>query len=256
MSLLLSEHGRSAVESLLRDASEELQRLHEVVGMSVGTREESAGAGNLGELDDSATQLAAVLQQWYFDGRFLEEDGTPRRVPLDGKISLATLVRDSGVPLEPHEVALRLLANNLIEIDAQQRFRPTTRVVGGSYEIRALNAVRGIVCALRTAVRNLADTPKNDRWFHRTATVNVSKGHLAELDAFVRDQGSVLLFNIDDWCSQRIRNSAPAESLTTVDINLYFTPVRDRVAPRVIARPKAADSNTTKAISFLPTNKR
>ncbi len=223
---------------MLRESAEDLLRLAEIAGIEApfdlrprsAVKEEAGPAPRSEFLRKSPLILGTVLQVWYREGVYLQADGTPKPLPLEGRCSVTSVLRDARIDEDARDIVSAMLTENLLTVDRSQRFTPTTRFVRGSLTARTPSTVRGVWAALRTAIRNLQQPTTKTRWYHRAVIAAVPARRLPELDSFLRQQGDHLAVMIDDWCAQEERSAAASEEMVTVDVNVWFTPSPEKLS--------------------------
>jgi hypothetical protein len=218
----------TTLQSMLDSAMARLLRLYALVGC----KRPNALGGAQGAIAENETtkeaieaiRISRVLQEWYYNPEYLDEDGNPDFIQLTGTRSLAVLLEINGLEDNPAEMAIALKKNGLLEVNQQGHVRPATRVAGGTKAVRAGVAIRGVLSALNTAERNLSNDDPRDRWLHRTAHVMLPSSKLSELDELTREQGTNFLFWVDDWCKHQCETAKPNDQTVWVDVNIWLTP--------------------------------
>jgi hypothetical protein len=148
-------------------------------------------------------QLARILTVWSRDPAFIDEAGSPRRLPLGaGAGSFAALLRKAAVSLTASEAIGYLQALECIRrCDRGRRVRLASNVLLG------LMGSRFLAAPMLDAVRRFAETAELDLCgrravdtrMHRWADcARVDPRQLPELQRFVRSSGQTFLEAVDE----------------------------------------------------------
>lgn len=223
---------KPTLRALLYDAQRELIRLFELAQIPPPVQfvESPSEPIQSTEKDlDSNTHgnpiwLAAMMQEWYCNTKYLDDHGQPCALPLTGRLSFKSLVTDARIESQYEEVLLAALANGLLVVSRDSRVKPVSRVVRGGLAERAMWAMRGVLSALRTTRNNIEKESSDDRWYHRAAVVSVPQDRIQALEALVRSLGDHFIVTIDDWCVRADREAPVDEPRIQLDLTLWWTP--------------------------------
>lgn len=188
-------------------------------------------AGRIDPLGADAADLPHVLAHWHTDPDLLTERGRPRALPLQGRRSLAALIR-RVYPHAPIETIRRALERNGAIVREGGRFRPSARAVAfapADGAAHGLAAVRGL---LRTLEHNLAEPRRPKRLFERFAlNPNVPVRLQPGFEAYLRPQAGKFLFALDGKLSRLEGRRQPGERLARIGVGVYCFEEPARRAP-------------------------
>ena len=161
---------------------------------------------------DSLRHLSRLLLGWYVDERFLDENGQPAALDVEGRegqVGFDTLYKDYSGKLAPSSAMLK----ELIEVGSVEQL-PDGRVVARSRQYiprRADAANLERICQVindlaNTGSHNLHRRSSEDRRFERIATnQKVPASKEKEFHAFLEQEGQQFLDNVDNWLSNMER---------------------------------------------------
>lgn len=149
------------------------------------------------------SKASRVLSAWHQDGDFLDTEGNPRELTVDGETqSFAELVRRHGGDIPPVALLKELQSAGAVE----RRREGTVRALSRVYMPRRLDQAQirlwGSVLedVGTTLEHNLTrDAPKPARFERRALSVRVDKRALSGFRKFLEHEGQALLVRIDDW---------------------------------------------------------
>ncbi len=168
---------------------------------------------------DSLRHLSRLLLGWYVDDRFLDENGQPAALEVegsDGAIGFDTLYNEYSGKLAPSSAMLK----ELIEVGSVEQLADG-RVVARSRQYiprRADAANLERVCQVindlaETGGYNLHRRSEDQSRFERISTnQKVPASKEAEFRAFLESEGQQFLENVDDWLSQNEHDDADEPS--------------------------------------------
>ncbi len=149
------------------------------------------------------SKASRVLSAWYQDRDFLDAQGNPRELTVDGTApSFTELVRRHGGDVPPVALLKELQSAGAVE----RRRDGTVRALSRVYLPRRLDQARvrlwGSVLedVGATLEHNLTrDAAKPTRFERRALSVRVARSALPTFRKFLEREGQALLVRIDDW---------------------------------------------------------
>ncbi|MDQ3796907.1 MAG: DUF6502 family protein [Pseudomonadota bacterium] len=193
------------------------QSISRVSIMTGLTRKEVRRIQSLETADDAAAiaqynRAARVIAGWRRDSQFLDANGNPSELPLEGaSASFATLVkRFSG------DVPARAVRDELLRVDAAEitaagsiRLKVRAYVPIGS-EVEKVSILGTDVADLLTTItHNIADHASEPFFQRKVAYDNLPIEALAELKPLVNQRAQELLEEFDRWLAARDRDINP-----------------------------------------------
>jgi hypothetical protein len=182
-----------------------------------------------GPLAGYVTKASLVLSAWHLDPEYLDGDGKPALLQLDGEgMTFATLLRRCGAG----DIQPSTLLKELVSVGAVRR-RPDGRLeaLQRSYIPHAtdeqLIRLWGSVLAdvASTYAHNLARTGRTRARFERAAVnAQIAAGAVAEFQEFLDREGQAFLERIDAWLTaHEVGKSGPesAEASVRLGAGLY-----------------------------------
>jgi hypothetical protein len=165
-----------------------------------------------------------VLTVWFSDAAYLDADGKPRPLPLEGgSISVTSLVRSVDRDADPREVLAYLVRSGAVRRKGRH-YVPRTRGV-------LLRGVRGpdyahtlgvLTNFLGTLDHNLQPRATAPNRFERfVANLRFPVSQLEPLYAFLERQGEEVLPRVDLYMHQREKLCQPGEPTVRVGIGIY-----------------------------------
>ena len=151
--------------------------------------------------------IAEILDAWYREPAFLNEQGDPRALPLAGPKSFSTLARRFLPRFNPREIADILVTERLLERDSTGGVVPlrrSARFAGKSALM--MDRVPALVHALFSTLRHNARSsgpPPNMRCERGTMIDRLPVEQIPEFNEYVRKLAYTLLNQTDGWASQR-----------------------------------------------------
>jgi len=180
-----------------------------------------------------------VLTVWFSDAAYLDADGKPRPLPLEGaSTSVASLVRSVDREAHPREVLAYLVRSGAVRRKGKH-YVPRMRGV-------LLRGVRGpdyfhtlgvLINFLGTLEHNLKPRRTVPGRFERfVANPHFPVSQLEPLYAFLQRQGEEVLPRVDLYMHQREKLSQPGERTVRVGFGIYI--FEDPVSPNVGTAPE------------------
>jgi Family of unknown function (DUF6502) len=201
---------------------------------------DTQGSRQIKHIGDPAP-YADMVALWLRDRRFLDSGGRAKALPLQGKVSFATLVREVGSKIDP-QVALSVLT----------QFRNIRRMAKGKYKLvspffRAYSAKSLAFEPMANFLSDASDTlgrilkrkegSRSLDLFWRTAeTSNLSDAGAKQFFAFSKERTLAFVNEIDEWLeAHRSDNTDEAKR-----------PIRRRVGLGVFSIFSAPDATRRK----------
>lgn len=170
------------------------------------------------------SEASHVLTAWFTEAAYLDADGKPRPLPLEGaSMSVAALVRSVDPQLDPREVVMYLIRSGAVRRRGA-RYVPRKRDVllrglGGPDYFRTLRVLRNMLGTLEHNVEPKRRVPGRFEYFVENPHFPVSQ--LEQLDKFARGLGKEMLPRIDLHMHQRERMRRPGEPTVRVGFGFY-----------------------------------
>lgn len=167
------------------------------------------------------SKASRVLSGWHQDPRFLDTDGNPRELPIDGaQPSFAELVRRYGGDIPPGALLKELQLARAVERRADGTLRVLTRVYlprrMDEGQIRLWGSVLQDVGT--TLEHNLTrDATTRPRFERRALSVRVDRRAVSAFRQFLEREGQAFLVRVDDWLTA---HQASEDAGTTEQIRL------------------------------------
>lgn len=169
-----------------------------------------------------------VLRHWESRADYLDAQGRPAVLPLDGGVSFGKLSREACPALEPSQVLRVLQLAGAVE-PAEGGLRLTARAALVQQTAQAAHGRAARVAArlLRTLHDNLANGDAGDRLFERSAVVaGIPASRLPAVKAFLARHGQQFLEDADDTLA-RLAEPAAADAVDAgVGLFLFKEPAR------------------------------
>lgn len=180
-----------------------------------------------------------VLTVWFSDAAYLDADGKPRPLPLEGgSVSVASLVRRVDREVDPREVLAYLVRSGAVRRKGKH-YVPCMRGV-------LLRGVRGpdyfhtlhvLTNFLGTLEHNLQPRRTVPGRFERfVANPNFPVSQLEPLYTFLQRQGEEVLPRVDLYMHQREKMCQPGERTVRVGFGIYI--FEDPLSPSADTAPE------------------
>lgn len=170
-----------------------------------------------------------VLCLWRREARFLDKEGFPLPLPLDGtERSFAALCRMAQVRSKPSDLVGILARFGAVRFDQAGSVLPSTPTfILGSHASMSVVAPDGVLKQLAGFVRvlehNLLQVPQGERpRFERACSVRVAVELVPIFEQYLSERAQVFVDSIDEWLErQRV---VPSKSGVTAEIGAgaYF----------------------------------
>jgi uncharacterized protein DUF6502 len=164
------------------------------------------------------TKGSLVLSAWHQDPDFLEANGQPAPLPLEGeKVSFAALLRRCGAgDVRPSTLLKELLAAQSVRQRPDGRLEPLKRsyIPQSMDEQLVLLWGKRMTDLARTSGHNLTCSPDGPTRFERAAVSDhVDASALPEFRRFLEQEGQAFLERVDAWLTEhQARNGEPDEA--------------------------------------------
>lgn len=197
------------------------------------TRKEVSRIQGLSEIENEETierynRAARVVSGWVRDGRFLDSNGQPAVLPVEGNgVSFSELVRHFSGDMPVRAVLDELDRVGVIDHLPDGRIRLLSRayipVTGEVEKLGILGTdVRDLICTIDNNITREADQRLLQR---KVSYDNLPAEILPELRQISAHKGQLLLEELDSWLSQHDRDNNPSVSGTgrhRAGIGIYY----------------------------------
>jgi Family of unknown function (DUF6502) len=145
---------------------------------------------------------STTISRWLRDPKYLNHAGRPDDLPMRGKRSITSLLREGGVTRSPKQVISLLIELGTITRVAPSRYRLIRRSM--NYTIPEYLPFepnfRFLVDAARSCTWGSGVPPNAPRLFWLNAySTRVHRRHSAEFLRFAKDRGLSFMHEINDW---------------------------------------------------------
>ena len=166
-----------------------------------------------------------VLTVWFSDAAYLDADGKPRPLPLEGgSISVASLVRSVDREVDPREVLAYLVRSGAVRRKGKHyvpRMRGVLlRGVRGPDYFHTLHVLTNFLGTLEHNLRPRRTVPGRFERFVVNPHFPVSQ--LEPLYTFLERQGEEVLPRVDLYMHQREKMCQPGERTVRVGFGIYI----------------------------------
>lgn len=152
-------------------------------------------------------QIAEILDAWYREPAFLNENGDPRSLPLIGPKSFSALARRFLPGFSPRDLAGILISERLIQRDSKGNVFPVRRAARfGAKSTLMMERVPALLHALFSTLRHNAQAtgrPPNTRCERGTLIDRLPVEAIPAFNDYVRKLAYTLLNQTDGWARQR-----------------------------------------------------
>jgi len=179
------------------------------------------------ELDVKTAPLAAVLDTWHNDHRFLEDNGRPATLPYNGgQQSFIELVRRSGVNIPPGAIRTELLRRRTIEKNEDGELFVLRPELNSTFDPKQLvMALRHNAYALLSTIAHNA-TSETAQWVQLSACASsVSTSDLPRLKKISLERLTEVGQTLDDLlvaCGQLAADEKPGKQAAAVSVGWYY----------------------------------
>jgi hypothetical protein len=197
------------------------------------TRKEVSRIQGLSEIENEETierynRAARVVSGWVRDSRFLDSNGQPAVLPVEGNgVSFSELVRHFSGDMPVRAVLDELDRVGVIDHLPDGRIRLLSRayipVTGEVEKLGILGTdVRDLICTIDNNITREADQRLLQR---KVSYDNLPDDIIPEFRKLSSQKGQSLLEELDDWLSQHDRDNNPSVSGTgrhRAGIGIYY----------------------------------
>jgi hypothetical protein len=174
-------------------------------------------------------RMSRVLSGWHQDSEYLDKDGNPLVIPIEGPTpSFAALVKRYG-----GDVPTITIMRELDRVDAVLISRAggsdTIEVLRRNYRLdtvepESLLRAGSVLEDIGTTVtHNLyRDSDEGSRFEARASNVALPSSSVPAYDAFVREQGQEFLERIDTWLTEHEAADGNSEKTMRAGVGLYW----------------------------------
>ena len=170
------------------------------------------------------TDATRLLAAWYLDPDFVDADGVPKILSLEGESHSFNLLHERYGGDIPVQAMLKELVNTKsVEINKDSK-NTSVKVLRRYFIPKSLDSEmllhfgRALHDHAATINKNINQEKKSDPLFERVASVNyIDKKHLKEFNSYLNVKGQAFLEDIDAWL---IARSSPTEQPSTKTIRL------------------------------------
>ncbi len=171
------------------------------------------------------TDATRLLSGWYQDKAYLDDDGQPLALPIDGpRPSFKSLFETYGGDTPPQTLLRELLSAGSAEKDAddrivaRRRYHMPADLDSGMLRFFGTN----LFDHAATLANNLADDGRPKRLEGFAVEPEVDAAHLAEFRDFLDRRGQAFLEEVDDWLnSHRINPNDANASPVRLGLGVY-----------------------------------
>ncbi len=185
-----------------------------------------------------------VLERWFSDPRYLDDQGEPRTLPRGpGDGSLTELILDSVPAQDPKRIIDRLFHYDDVVEATPDAIRPLNRSAVAHEDAEGLEATLQMafhpICL--AIEHNMTETDANEKWLLRSAFAQrIPKEHLPYIRRRVRDRGGEFLLNVDEFMSSFVEGPPTGGDHDLVGLGLFYFEAKGQPADNDQA---AADGN-------------
>ena len=192
-----------------------------------------------------------IMQLWYCEPCFLDNNGNPRVLPLSGSESFESLLHQAGCDLDVLSVRDAMFSAGLIEAHGHGFLKPLMRVVLGRADVASRQAFYTINDLLRVLEHNLEERPVGGQIFQRFVTESkIPTNRAEEFRRHFEVQAMVFLTSIEEWMTTAEKQSAPGTEMEGMNVHLFLAPLGDSVEGHALAAPiVAADRSGSSSIT-------
>ena len=171
------------------------------------------------------SNAAHVLTVWYSEASYLDADGRPRPLPLDGaSMSLAALVRGVDRKLDARQVLTHLLSIGAVRREGR-RYVPRRRMLllPGTQGPGHFLTLHILTTMLTTLEHNAQGLGPASAWFQYVAeNPRFPVSRRKQLDKYVKGIGESVLPRVDVYMRRREATRRPGEPTIRVGMGMYL----------------------------------
>ena len=187
-----------------------------------------------------------VLTVWYNEASYLDADGRPRPLPLEGaSMSVEALVRSVDRELDARQVLTYLLRSGAVRREGR-RYVPRKRMmlVPGTQGPGHFFTLRILMTMLATLEHNVHGSGPASPWFEYIAdNPRYPVSRRKQLDKYVKGIGESVLPRLDVYMRRRETMRRPGEPTVRVGVGIYL--FEDK-AEKVVGRARSSRSPKSK----------
>jgi hypothetical protein len=155
--------------------------------------------------DEQTLEQVRAIDIWHTSSKYANAAGKPKRLPIEGKLSIASLMREGGMRADPNKTAKTLVRRGTIQENEDGTFSPTDRIA--NWRKVGEIAYGPQAAFLMNAVTASTVATNNDRFgqklFWKFSLSDRLPEHLIdEYLSFVKGQSTTLMRQLDDWLAQ------------------------------------------------------
>lgn len=169
---------------------------------------------------------AQLLEIWHHDDHFLDNDGRPRELEMEGVSGFKELAKRTGGDVPPGALLTELINAKSVKEVSDGRFRCLSRHFNPSgidtYMALRYGEVLGDL-ASTLDFNAVAGNDSDKRFERRVWSDALDEKRLAKFQQLIRDHGKSLLEFLDDWISaQGNAESTGEQKSTRCGMGMYF----------------------------------
>lgn len=185
---------------------------------------------------DTADYIDAseVLRVWQTRSEYLDDQGAPKVLPLKGKSSFASLVRESCANLSDSAALSALTSGRAVRVSAGKvELVSRVEIVQGRHTAAHARAAVVLTRLARTLLGNISDDPGAHRKFERVVLANgLRDDQISAVSAYVSRHGQHFLEELDDWLCNRVEESGGSGKVAAgVELFLFTEELPPKVPP-------------------------
>jgi hypothetical protein len=171
------------------------------------------------------SDAAHVLTVWFSEASYLDAEGRPRALPLQGgSMSVDTLVRSVDRELDARQVLTYLLRSGAVRREGR-RYVPRKRMLllPGSEAPGYFRTLRTLTTMLATLEHNVQNPGAASTWFEYVAqNPRYPVSRRKQLDKYVKGIGESVLPRLDIYMRRHETTRRPGEPTTRVGVGIYL----------------------------------
>ena len=171
------------------------------------------------------SDAAHVLTVWFSEASYLDADGRPRPLPLEGaSMSVEALVRSVDRALDARQVLTYLLHSGAVR-RAGRRYVPRKRMLllSGTEGPGYFRTLRALTMMLSTLEHNVQGLGASSAWFEYVAeNPRYPVSRRKQLDEYVKGIGESVLPRVDVYMRRRETTRRPHEPTVRVGVGFYL----------------------------------
>jgi hypothetical protein len=171
------------------------------------------------------TDAGHVLTVWYSEASYLDGDGKPRPLPLEGpSMSVEALVRSVDRELDARQVLTYLVRSGAVR-RLGRRYVPRKRMMllPGTEGPGYFRTLRTLTVMLSTLEHNVQGLGADSAWFEYVAdNPRFPVSQRKQLDKYVKGMGESTLPRLDLYMRRRETTRRPGEPTVRVGVGIYL----------------------------------